>query len=71
MATRVTIARLTEREQQIVQLVSEGLSNAQIAQRLSLSVQTVKNRLSALYPKLGVRSRTELAVALLLRTGAR
>ena len=69
MGTRVTIVRLTARDQQIVQLVSEGLSNAQIAGRLSLRPQTVKNRLSALYPKLGVRSRTELAVAL-LRTGA-
>ena len=47
-----------------MELVAQGLSNAEVAQRLSLNVQTVKNRLSDLYLKLGVKSRTELTIAL-------
>lgn len=59
------MSRLTAREREIAQLVARGYSNAHIAERLSLSVQTIKNRLCEMYPKLGVKNRTELAIALL------
>jgi DNA-binding NarL/FixJ family response regulator len=64
MLTRAAIDKLSERERQIVRLVAEGHSNAEIARELTLTVQTVKNRLSDIYLKLGVKSRTELTVAL-------
>jgi DNA-binding NarL/FixJ family response regulator len=49
---------LTRREQQILQLLGEGCSNAQIASRLSIKEPTVKGHLWQLYRKIGVRSRT-------------
>ncbi len=59
---------MTTREIDIVHLVVRGLSNAQIAEQLGIQLQTVKNLLSALYGKLGVSTRLQLAV-LALRTG--
>jgi DNA-binding NarL/FixJ family response regulator len=53
---------LTQREHQIVSLVVEGRSNREIATRLGLSAQTVKNQLSVILDKLGVTSRVQLAV---------
>ena len=50
---------LTEREQDVLALVSEGLSNAAIARRLVLAEKTVKNHLQHVFAKLQVRSRTE------------
>ena len=58
------LALLTHRQQEVLRLVGEGLSNAEIAQRLFLSVSTVKQHLRKAYRLLGVRSRTE-AVRLL------
>ena len=55
-------ANLSPRARQIVELVADGLSNAEIATRLSLRLQTVKNRLSEIYDKVGARSRTDLAL---------
>jgi len=52
---------LTEREEAVLALVAEGQSNAQIAQALSLSENTVKFHLRNLYTKLGVTNRTEAA----------
>jgi DNA-binding NarL/FixJ family response regulator len=49
----------TARETEILALVSEGLTNAQIARRLRVSDNTVKFHLQNLYLKLGVRNRTE------------
>ena len=55
---------LTERERDILRLAARGLPNPQIAQSLCLSPGTVRNHLSAIYRKLGVRSRYEaLAIA--------
>ena len=54
---------LTEREHQILQLLTEGLSNQQIASRLSVTIHTVKNHVHNLFGKLGVGSRAE-AVAI-------
>lgn len=52
---------LSETERLVVELVSEGLSNKEIAARLFVTVRTVEANLSKVYAKLGVRSRTELA----------
>jgi DNA-binding NarL/FixJ family response regulator len=51
---------LAPREREIVELVLRGDSNKQIAQKLGLSEQTVKNTLSHAYGRLGVQSRGEL-----------
>jgi len=55
---------LTPAEQRVVGLAAEGLSNKQIARRLSVTVNTVEVHLSRAYAKLGVRSRVQLAAAL-------
>lgn len=49
---------LTRREHEILRLVAEGCSNAEIASRLSITEPTVKSHLWRLYRKIGVRSRT-------------
>lgn len=54
--------RLTRRERQVFDLLCEGLANARIAERLSISEKTVRNHLSRLYEKLGVSSRSEALV---------
>lgn len=53
---------LTARERQLVALLMEGCANKDIAERLGVSGQTVKNQLSALYRKTGVGSRVELVL---------
>jgi DNA-binding CsgD family transcriptional regulator len=52
---------LTAAEQQVVGLAASGLSNKQIARRLFVAVHTVEVHLAHAYPKLGVRSRAQLA----------
>lgn len=56
--------RLTRREQEIVSLIDEGLSNKQIARRLSIELTTVKNHVHHILEKLGVTRRAEAAAAL-------
>ena len=51
---------LSKREQDVVRLVVEGLSNREIADQLSLSQHTVKNTLFRIFDKLGVANRVEL-----------
>ncbi|MBO6140319.1 MAG: response regulator transcription factor [Ruminococcus sp.] len=53
---------ISEREQEIISLVAEGLSNKEISARLYLSEGTVRNYLSSILEKLGLRDRTQLAV---------
>jgi two-component system, NarL family, nitrate/nitrite response regulator NarL len=53
--------RLTFREGQVLDLLAEGLSNKEIAQRLSIQVQTVKNHVHNVLLKLGVSRRAEVA----------
>lgn len=59
---------LSERETEVLQLLAQGLSNADIAQRLYLSEGTVRNYTSAIFAKLGVSDRTQ-AVVVALRYG--
>lgn len=54
---------LTQRERQIFELLGEGLSNQEIADRVGLSENTVKHYMTPLMHKLGVRNRTEAALA--------
>jgi DNA-binding NarL/FixJ family response regulator len=54
-------AELTKREREILQLVAEGYSNAQLARMLWVTEQTVKFHLSNVYRKLSVANRTEAA----------
>lgn len=56
------VAALTEREQQVLGFLAQGLSNKEIAARLYLSVRTVEGHLTNAYAKLDVSSRTEAAV---------
>jgi DNA-binding NarL/FixJ family response regulator len=53
---------LSEREVEILRLLALGLSNAEIADRLSLAQGTVKNYVTAILQKLGVRDRTQAAL---------
>jgi DNA-binding CsgD family transcriptional regulator len=55
---------LTAQELQIAQLAGEGLSNREIGQRLFLSHRTVSTHLYRVFPKLGITSRAEIAMAL-------
>jgi DNA-binding CsgD family transcriptional regulator len=52
---------LSARELEVLQLTSLGLTNAEIARRLSVSVHAVKFHLAAIYRRLGVANRTEAA----------
>jgi two-component system, NarL family, nitrate/nitrite response regulator NarL len=54
--------RLTTRERALVAAVLDGCSNREIARRLNVSEQTIKNQFSVLFQKLGVASRLELAM---------
>jgi len=53
---------LTNREQDVMRLVAEGLGNREIAQQLNLSQHTVKNYLFHIFDKLGVSNRVELVL---------
>ena len=55
--------KLTPREQEILQLMSQGLTNSDIARELFLSEGTVRNYASALFTKLGVNDRTQAVIA--------
>jgi DNA-binding CsgD family transcriptional regulator len=59
---------LTEREQTVLQMLVDGLSNPQIADALAFSRSTIRNDLTIIYRKLGVTSRTE-AAACAIRLG--
>ena len=61
---------LTDQERRVVELIGEGLTNRQIAERMSLAEKTVKNYVSSLLAKLGLERRTQ-AAALAVRLGLR
>lgn len=56
------LVELTSRERSILQLVGDGKNNQEIAEALHLSVGTVKNHVTAILQKLGLRDRTQLAI---------
>ncbi|GAA4892257.1 two component transcriptional regulator, LuxR family [Stackebrandtia albiflava] len=56
------LGTLSERERVVLELIAEGLTNRQIAERLRLAEKTVKNYVSSLLTKLDLRSRTQAAV---------
>ena len=56
------MSTLSPREREIVAAVARGLSNRDIASSTGIAQQTVKNHLSAIFHKLNVRSRVQLAI---------
>jgi DNA-binding NarL/FixJ family response regulator len=60
-ATRAAPAGLTAREQEVLALISAGLANREISQRLFISERTVQHHVSAVLAKIGVPSRTAAA----------
>jgi len=67
-AAPATVEHLTPREQEVLQLLAQGLSNKLIATRLGISDHTVKFHVNAILGKLGAQSRTE-AIAQAARLG--
>jgi DNA-binding CsgD family transcriptional regulator/tetratricopeptide (TPR) repeat protein len=63
-STRSNPAGLTSRELEVASLLSEGLTNRQIADRLFLSTRTVEHHVSSAFAKLGARSRIDAARAI-------
>ena len=56
------LARLTDQEHKVLELLAEGLTNRQIGERLHLAEKTVKNYVTSVLSKLGMSRRTEAAV---------
>jgi DNA-binding CsgD family transcriptional regulator len=56
------LVALTPRELEVLQMIAAGLTNAEAARRLQLSVHGIKFHLAAIYQRLGVANRTEAAV---------
>jgi two-component system response regulator DevR len=55
------LATLTERERDVLELIGQGLSNREIAERLFLAEKTVKNYVTSVLAKLGMQRRTQAA----------
>jgi two-component system response regulator DevR len=56
------LAELTDQERTVLELIGEGLTNRQIADRMFLAEKTIKNYVSHLLAKLGMQRRTQAAI---------
>jgi len=57
-----SIAKLTKREREIIELIAQGMKNKEIAERLSISPATVRHHLSTIFAKLEVPDRLKLLI---------
>jgi DNA-binding NarL/FixJ family response regulator len=71
MVNSLGLRLLTPREEQVVALVADGLSNREVARELCLSEHTVKKYLFRIFDKLGISSRVELVLYALSHGGSR
>jgi DNA-binding CsgD family transcriptional regulator len=67
--TRQGWAALTPTELQVVELIGEGMTNQQIAERLIMGRATVKTHVEHIFAKLDINSRTQLAAQATRRNG--
>src|SRR5262249_54252369 len=58
----VKMARLTDREREVIELIGQGMRNQQIADKLCISIITVRHHLTSIFSKLEVGDRFELAI---------
>jgi DNA-binding CsgD family transcriptional regulator len=65
---RFALETLTKREKQVMFLIADGLSNGEIANQLGISEKTVRNHITHILAKLGVKTRAQL-IALAWRHG--
>jgi DNA-binding NarL/FixJ family response regulator len=61
-AESAKIEGLTEREREVIRLLSQGKKNKQIAEELYISETTVRHHLTSIFDKLGVEDRLELSI---------
>ncbi len=65
---QVGLRALTPRELEVLQMIAVGMTNAEAARQMHLSVHAIKFHLAAIYRRLGVNNRTEAAVTYLRST---